>query len=66
MFRQCLLRRGATSQTVWIPEVFAKAGRYVRIKDVDGWLVRAVYGRSDGAYLTTDERGYHSEFGSLA
>lgn len=40
--RQCILRRGNVYQVAWIPLKFAIAGKYVRIHDVDGWLVQAI------------------------
>lgn len=65
-YRQCRLKRGATAQIAWIPQEFAKIGRYLEIQGENGWLVEGVYGRSAGEYLTTDGRDYRKEFGSLA
>ena len=42
-YRQCKLRRGDTHQTAFIPEKYAKEGKYLEIKGVDGWLVEKVY-----------------------
>jgi hypothetical protein len=65
MYRQCSLRRGTTRQVAWVPAEFARAGRYLRIRDEDGWLVEAVWGRGKGESLTSDGRGYQQYFGSL-
>lgn len=42
VYAQCKLQRGDSFQTVWIPSVFAKRGKYLRIKGVDGWRVIGV------------------------
>ena len=31
------------TQTSWIPSKFAKMGKYLRLKDEDGWQVVGVY-----------------------
>ena len=65
-YRQCELRRGKTVDIVWIPEVFAKEGAWLRIHGEDGWLVRFVFGRSNGNGLFSDKRNQRQLFGSLA
>lgn len=42
IYRQCWLVRGPTHRTVWIPEKYAKKGKFIKIKDEDGWQVRSV------------------------
>lgn len=42
-YRQCKLRRGDTHQTAFIPEKYAKEGKYLEIKGEDGWLVEKVH-----------------------
>ena len=37
--RQCKLKKGNTYQTSWIPDKFAKVGKYIKLKDDDGWEV---------------------------
>lgn len=49
VYAQCRLRRGNTETVAWIPSIFAKCGKYVRIKDVNGWRVISV-----GKYLNQD------------
>ena len=47
-YTQCCLAKKQTNsvrvQTAWIPEKFAIKGKYLRLKEDDGWLVTAVYG----------------------
>lgn len=64
-FKQCFLRRGNTHQVAWIPEDLAVHGRYVRIKDEDGWLVVCVWQRAAGDRLTPDGRSLRKDFASL-
>ena len=47
-YRQCELKRGETRMTSWIPEEFAKVGKVLKLKDVDGWVVFSVGERLDG------------------
>jgi hypothetical protein len=42
VYAQCRLRRGNTFQTAWIPSIFAVRGKYLRIRNVDGWRVIGV------------------------
>jgi hypothetical protein len=49
-YRQCILRRGHTVTTSWIPERFAEAGKVLKLKDDDGewqngWVVQSVHAR---------------------
>lgn len=37
--RQCSLRKGNASHTAWIPTKFAKIGKVLKIKGVDGFVV---------------------------
>lgn len=37
--RQCKLRRGSTEKVAWIPERFARRGKWLRLFNVDGWQV---------------------------
>jgi len=41
-YRQCILIKDRTTQTAWIPEKYAKRGKYIKIKEDDGWLVVTV------------------------
>jgi hypothetical protein len=58
-YRQCTLKKGPTVQVAWIPEQFAKKGKYLRIGDDNGWLVvEAGTRRISGQYLMEHEREY--------
>ncbi len=39
---QCKLRKGDTYTTSWLPQKFANVGKYVKLKNIDGWLVESV------------------------
>jgi hypothetical protein len=46
---QCQLRRGDTITHSWIPQKYAKKGKYLKLKGedgvwVDGWLVEETWG----------------------
>jgi hypothetical protein len=58
MYRQCLLFRGSF-QIAFIPEQFAKVGKYLRINDENGWKVVEVFKlRLSEDYLMEVEREY--------
>lgn len=64
-FKQCLLRRGTVRQILWVEEKFAEPGKYVRIKDEDGWLVVCAWQRGTAADIMPDGRDRRNEFASL-
>ena len=41
--RQCLLVKNKQSKVIWIPQEKAIAGKYLKLLDEDGWLVKEVY-----------------------
>ena len=41
-WKQCKMTKGTLCQTAWIPSKFAVVGKYLRIKDDDGWKVEEV------------------------
>lgn len=49
--RQCLLRRGTNIQTTWIPEKYAKKGKFLKLKDrnsgewISGWQIEEIWTR---------------------
>ena len=45
--RQCKLKKGDTYQVTWIPEKYAKIGKYLQLKDDDGWQVVEIYSKKD-------------------
>ena len=38
-YRQCTLKKGAAVEVAWIPEALATTGKYLRVRDDDGWQV---------------------------
>ena len=46
-YKQCQLRKRNTIQTSWIPERFARQGKYLKLKGDDGWLVESVGNRME-------------------
>ena len=54
--RHCLLQRGEVKTTAWIPEQFAKVGKYVSLNQFDddwedGWKVIEVGTRLETKYM---------------
>lgn len=45
-FKQCVLKKGNVQTTSWIPDKYAKQGKYVKLKENgkwdDGWKVMEV------------------------
>lgn len=37
-YKQCKLNRNDTITTAWIPETLAKVGKYVELKEDQGWV----------------------------
>lgn len=60
-YSQCRLQRGATEQVAWIPSEFAVRGKYVRIKDVDGWRVVSVGAERPAEYVRERERDFRHQ-----
>ena len=60
--RQCRLRKGATEQVTFIPEEFAKVGRFVKLRSAtewdDGWKVVAVYSRVESREAAERSQDY--------
>jgi hypothetical protein len=64
-YRQCVLVKGTSETTSWIPEKFAQKGRPVRLrlktgKDEwdDGWMVSSVGARASGEQVSMMERDH--------
>lgn len=57
-YRQCKLKKGDTISVAWIPEKFAKRGKWLKIKDEDGWQVIDIYGRAREDYVLTHSQDY--------
>jgi hypothetical protein len=60
-YTQCRLHRGATQQVAWIPSAFAVRGKYIRIKDVDGWRVVSVGAEQSAEYVREHERDFRHQ-----
>lgn len=46
-YTQCLLEKGNQTQTTWVPSIYAQKGKYIKISNTDGWLVKEVYMTDD-------------------
>lgn len=53
--RQCVLRNKNRWQVAWIPSEFARKGKYLKLREEDGWCVEMV-----GTYqkVVQERRGY--------
>ena len=56
---QCRLTRGNATRVSWIPVVYAKPGKTIRLKSgedwSDGWLVAEVYAKRTAIRVQRDE-----------
>ena len=41
-YRQCNLRKNNVETTSWLPEQYARCGKWVKLKEEDGWLITNV------------------------
>ena len=57
-YRQCKLKKGNTETTSWIPEKFAKKGKFLKLKDDNGWEVISVGGMMDEKEVQDRSRDY--------
>lgn len=58
-YRQCALVKGTTQQVAWLPEEFAVVGKYVILKEDDGWQVNHVSNhRQSEEYVQAHERDH--------
>lgn len=61
--KQCILQRGNAHQISWLPEKFARAGLFVKLKDhgkwVDGWEIVYASGHVEPVEIISERaRGY--------
>lgn len=42
---QCLLRKNSRLQTAWIPEKYARVGKFLTLKESPGWEVIKKYSK---------------------
>lgn len=67
-YRQCVLKRGSTQTTSWIPEKYAQVTRAVALKGddgswVDGWVVDSVGVRASGPQVRLYEDQHRRQRG---
>ena len=55
---QCKLGRKDIIDIAWIPNKFAKVGKYLRIKEVNGWKVLEVWNSRSANEVRDRERDY--------
>jgi hypothetical protein len=60
-YRQCLLKKKNSYLTSWLPEKFAKCGKYIKLIDDDGWKVMAVWSRLSEKEVMENSRDYLSQ-----
>lgn len=58
MYRQCKLRRGTRYRYAWLPDRYAKQGKFLRIRGEDGWRVEEVYSAESEERVKARERDY--------
>jgi len=63
MYRQCFLVLGDKKTVSWIPEKFAKIGKYLKLKNsegswINGWLIKSVNGRMTEDEMRTASRSH--------
>lgn len=57
-YRQCILKKGDTSQIAWIPEMYASLGNYVKLKEDDGWQIIEVGSRLAAPDMNEQSQDY--------
>jgi hypothetical protein len=62
-YKQCTLQKGKENQVTWIPESFAKKGKYLELKNSqknweNGWLIVAVGNTLDEQTLNERSQDY--------
>lgn len=62
-FKQCLLKNGPRRMVSWLPALFAKVGRVLKLRLPegpwdDGWIVDEVYSGMEEAALLDRSRDY--------
>jgi len=55
---QCKMRKGSTEATSWIPEKFAKKGKYLKLKGDNGWQVISVGTAAEEKSVLARERDF--------
>lgn len=65
LYRQCEMQRRSHVQVAWIPAKFAAVGKFVRLRDSDGWQVTRVGATASDGYVREHERDHRTAFASL-
>jgi len=61
-YKQCLMVKNGMYQISWLPERFAKTGKFLKLKEDDGWEVKEVYGPElDEAIVNERSRDYRKQ-----
>ena len=55
---QCKLQKGTLVQYSWIPEKFAKVGKYIKLKNDNGWKVIETYSRELSKFVSERQMDY--------
>lgn len=55
---QVRLRKGNIEQVSWIPSKFAVKGKFLKLKEEDGWEVVEVYNTMDSKYVNERSRDH--------
>ena len=64
-YKQCTLRRGTVQQVAWIPSKFAVVGKFLRVRDENGWQVTEVGGELDEKYVLAHRDDYREGLDSI-
>lgn len=67
MYVQCYLQNKKRVTTAWLPKTKAKLGKFLRLKDDDGWLVKWVgkHEKSTEEIIAEKERNHKGNFASI-
>lgn len=62
-FKQCILKKTNQTQVAWLPEIFAKVGKYVELeinkKWEDGWkIINVAQTRMSGQQVSEQSQEY--------
>jgi len=58
---QCELKKGNTFTTSWIPEKYAKKGKFIKLKEDDGWEVIHVGSMMDSKKVQQRSTDYRNQ-----
>jgi len=59
--RQCKLKKGNIYQVSWIPEKYSKIGKYLKLKNDDGWQVIKVNSIMDSKEVSKRSIDYKNQ-----